>query len=513
MGTFKFKIDGKWLKIPTVQGKKGEKGDKPIAGLDYFTEEDKEVFKQAVVEDSKTEINEHTETKKIELDNYTTELETNLKTELDTYTVTKETELDTHKTALETEMSTTKDNLVQEIETEINTLTEEKQTEINNNATAKINEFNENTESYEKRIADLEHEEVTQTVAGTELTIKDAKESQVQKLYVIANSKYESEPTPYNPQNYESISELQIQAINNLFDKTTVTSGWLGTNLANNAGSEYRKSDYIKVEGYNSIDIYSDDYSDITANIAYIMYDFQKNAISAKLCPKSNASIKIPEAVSYIRYSLHKNQLDNLVISPKYQKIDIDLQGNLLNKIQIYKDYLLIDKLGNIKLFYRPVQTKSLTGNERITISSNAFPCFVIGNGTIDNSYKECTHFYTHVGVNYNSSDMNHTVYSGSGNLFFRFDELISKGVDAFKTFLKEQYENGTPVTFSYITKNVEFKVLDLGKVDIRLFEGANELKVVTNLGEADIQVTYIQDLDLRIKNIENAILSLGGNV
>lgn len=73
MGTFKFKIDGKWVKIPTVQGKRGEKGEKgdkgdkgdtgiqgeqgiqgiqgekgdaPEKGIDYWTDADKQDIKK-----------------------------------------------------------------------------------------------------------------------------------------------------------------------------------------------------------------------------------------------------------------------------------------------------------------------------------------------------------------------------------------------------------------------------------------------------------------------------------
>ena len=176
-----------------------------LADKGRFTEEDKETFKQAVVEESKTTINEHTETKKTELDNYTTEQKTSLKNELDTYEEEKETELNTHKATLETEMTNTKDSLVEEIETAkngfdenvtakitefnnnvteqtntfnsnaetktavFNTNASTKQTEYDNNATSKLEEynnnsttklaeFNENAESYEKRITDLEQE-------------------------------------------------------------------------------------------------------------------------------------------------------------------------------------------------------------------------------------------------------------------------------------------------------------------------------------------------------------------
>lgn len=46
MGTVKLKINGEWVKIPTVQGKRGEKGDTPQKGIDYWTDADKQDIKK-----------------------------------------------------------------------------------------------------------------------------------------------------------------------------------------------------------------------------------------------------------------------------------------------------------------------------------------------------------------------------------------------------------------------------------------------------------------------------------
>lgn len=116
-----------------------QKGEMPVNGVDYNTTEQKQEFKEAVVADSKAE-----------MDNYTTEK----KDELDTYTVDKKSELDTYKTDLEEEMSTTKDNLVKDINTtatenieEFNNNVETKTNTFNDNATTQTNNFNSNVES------------------------------------------------------------------------------------------------------------------------------------------------------------------------------------------------------------------------------------------------------------------------------------------------------------------------------------------------------------------------------
>ena len=163
-----------------------------LADKGHFTEEDKEEFKKAVVEESKTEINEHTGNKKTELNNYTTELEKSLENELDTYKTEKETQMDSHKATLETEMANKKDSLIEEIETAqngfdanaeektntFNSNVETKTTEFNNNSNAKTEEFNNNStekinafnSNAEEKIAeyDAHAEKLTNRIADLE---------------------------------------------------------------------------------------------------------------------------------------------------------------------------------------------------------------------------------------------------------------------------------------------------------------------------------------------------------
>lgn len=200
-----------------------------LADKGHFTEEDKEEFKKAVVADSKTEINEHTDTKKTELDNYTTEQEKSLKTELDTYTNTKKTELYTKETELETKMSNKKDELVKKIEdaqsgfdTHVATKTKEfddnvtkkttdfdtnaqdktneyndnhtaKLEEYNNNSKAKIEEFNDNAQSYATELDELANQMPWNTTEIAEsLHIEDSAKYSRNKLDVFGNLKQET---------------------------------------------------------------------------------------------------------------------------------------------------------------------------------------------------------------------------------------------------------------------------------------------------------------------------------
>ena len=77
--------------------------------------------------------------------------------------------------------------------------------------------------------------------------------------------------------------------------------------------------------------------------------------------------------------------------------------------------------------------------------------------------------------------------------------------VSEFKSWLQENnltvyYELATPETIS------------LGTIsNPEIFKGVNNIIVETNLGNMNVEVEYVEDLQKRIEKIEQAIISLGG--
>lgn len=122
-----------------------------IAEKGIFTEQDKESFKQAVVAESKTEMDTYTNGKKTEIDNYVEDCEDDLKSTLDSYETTKETELNgvasdnisafnRNAESKTSDFNTNATNKTNEFNTNATTKT----TEFNDNATEKIEDFNSN---------------------------------------------------------------------------------------------------------------------------------------------------------------------------------------------------------------------------------------------------------------------------------------------------------------------------------------------------------------------------------
>ena len=147
------------------KGNKGEKGDTPVAGVDYYTNEERERFKNAVIDASKQDIENLTETK-------ITEFNTNA----------------TEKT------NTFNSNSTQKI------------SDYNDNHTAKLNEYNRTAEevinSFDivSKYIDAEHDTVV-TDENIETTINDST-----KWYGKIDARGRTEQEQYNGKNLFNIS-------------------------------------------------------------------------------------------------------------------------------------------------------------------------------------------------------------------------------------------------------------------------------------------------------------------
>lgn len=183
-------------------GEKGDKGDtgpigpKPVNGVDYNTNAEREEFKNAVVADSKTDLEKYITEKETQLDNYTKEKETKLDTyvtdtvkpvidtyvtdttkkDIDAYEKEKEKVLDTYTDTKKTEI----DNYVTNTsKTVLDQYEKEKETELETAKDTAISEFDAHAESVLTETNDLFNALDTEKISGTELYIEDAKPCRV----------------------------------------------------------------------------------------------------------------------------------------------------------------------------------------------------------------------------------------------------------------------------------------------------------------------------------------------
>ena len=213
-----------------------EKGDKPINGVDYNTEEEKAEFKKEIISEGKTQLDEYNVTKKAELDAKEVELEgalTNKKDELiididDTlngfednveqkvadfntnasektasFNQNAQTQTSAFDSNAETQTekfntnATSKtngfDTNATEKTTSFDTNATEKTTAFDTNATSKTNEYNSNATQLTTQTDDLFDALTTNEASGTELYIEDAKACRI--LNTEIDGMYKQETT------------------------------------------------------------------------------------------------------------------------------------------------------------------------------------------------------------------------------------------------------------------------------------------------------------------------------
>ena len=200
------------------KGDKGDKGDtgdigpigpKPVNGIDYNTDAEKEEFKNAVVADSKADLeiyikekekhlDDYTEKKEKTLDNYVTDtvkpkidtyVEETTKKDIDEYEKKKETALDTYTDTKKTEI----DNYVTNTsKPALDQYEKDKETELETAKNTAISEYDAHAESVLTETNDLFNALDTEKISGTELYIEDAKPCRIMNTEIGGMYKQET---------------------------------------------------------------------------------------------------------------------------------------------------------------------------------------------------------------------------------------------------------------------------------------------------------------------------------
>ena len=201
------------------KGEKGEKGDtgdvgpigpKPVNGTDYNTNAEREEFKNAVVADSKADLEKYITEKETQLDNYTKDKETELddyvtdtvKPVIDTYvTDTTKKDIDAYEKEKEKVLDTYTDTKKTEIDNYVTNTSKpaldqyekDKEAELETAKDTAINEYDAHAESVLTETEDLFNALNTEKASGTELYIENAKPCRV--INAGINGMYKQETT------------------------------------------------------------------------------------------------------------------------------------------------------------------------------------------------------------------------------------------------------------------------------------------------------------------------------
>ncbi len=225
-----------------VDGRDGVDGHTPVKGEDYFTELEKTEFKNAVVADSKTDI--------------------------DIYTANKKKEFNDNSTAKLKEYN---DNATEKINT------------FNSNAEAKLNEFNENAESYEKRIAELETEnsELAQQLPWRTTAIADS-------IHVEDSAKYSRNKLDL----FGNLEQETSVMGNNIFDGIMeIGSINYSTGVDTDNTNTIRSKNYIDISDLTILRVVRND-GNVTNehSVGFRLYDANKNFIASKATTLGSAT-------------------------------------------------------------------------------------------------------------------------------------------------------------------------------------------------------------------------------
>ena len=136
----------------------------------------------------------------------------------------------------------------------------------------------------------------------------------------------------------------------------------------------------------------------------------------------------------------------------------------------------------------RKIKKLTLTGSEEVTLLENQYYKITLPTQITDRNNFLCSHFY--VGAYSDAIAQGQARGGGkpSYNFIFNYDNG-SGGTTGFKTFLANQYANGTPVSIWYVSDTESTEQITMPTVTT--VSGNNTLTVGTTLAPTKVGITY----------------------
>lgn len=563
-------------------GPQGDKGDKPVAGIDYFTEAEKNEFKNAVVESSKEDI--------------------------ETYTITKIKEYDDNATS----------------KTDI----------FNSNASNKVDEYNQNAESLINRLIETESENTRlredlnglpkRQASGENIDLSDSAEMRCE-LKISGNSKQESRsgknkfiPLPEgknsgltiirNKDGTYNISGTSINRVEHIafidLDKSQIKNGVTYVLSSNKSLPENMK---VRVEMYKGTatwvrsfapNIYINNpvstgiantenvtkvrflmlvESGTTIDIQNIGFQLEEGTIATeyeqygaspspdypsdkKSCGDNGSINEVICNKNMLNVSVLTDYFTNGIILTKYEGTNkIKLNGTSTDKFTIHSKYLDLKRFKIGKKYSLSKDFSNINFNFEVFENGSNTASIWANSIVMQESYTKIRLYLQNnsKGVTFNNQEIALQLEEGDATEIVEHKEqtytiptqqpMRSVG-DTRDTFIKKngkRYEhhpivriesyNGETITSEYMSNTGELSTgatvdyISETPLDIECTEEqstildqiekeAKTYKNVTHIYSTDnvspkVEVTYKKDIDTMITNIEQAILSQGGNI
>lgn len=189
--------------------------------------------------------------------------------------------------------------------------------------------------------------------------------------------------------------------------------------------------------------------------------------------------------------------------------IPISLNGNTLSKVGDIKDKLRIYRNGDVEIEKR-VGKYVFTGNEELyNLTYNRVSALIpndykkVANSNVPNLLSNC-----YKSVARNKSDTNNSVSflsTEDENFGTILCDILHNNKDSMRSFLKSNYENGTPIYILYELATPQ--TIKLSPITpIELWQGTNMFKLITNL-DTTFEVEYIVNKDSVLNEVQTAML------
>ena len=403
----------------------------------------------------------------------------------------------------------------------------------------------------------------TQKASGENVYIEDAQNYPLISLKGEGKSIQEVDPTPENPQEIKVINETSYIGIgSNFYNVNDVTKktegitvdedGWITATYDNTNGTSTKYLNYytsnLKIQEATQYAIFTEIKS-VSGNGTLLpistdwktppnegqfrqdlKYTFSSvsNGVIKKTIQTSESNFSALKQVglrSFVQFATGESGSitfrisvikdtnvtpENFVYeSYKESTVAIDLKGNELASAGTVTDKLLVDRKGNIAI-EKNIAKVVLNGSESWNVQQTGTPnwFYSLSNFVRDkiltfnegNNMALSNYFISNFIA---TSNTNEGMYIDSNKethekplLRIRYGN--EQSLTSFKTLLSEHN-----LEVYYILATLE--IINLGTIENpELFKGVNNIVVETNLGNMQIEVEYVEDLQKRIKELEN---------
>ena len=354
--------------------------------------------------------------------------------------------------------------------------------------------------------------------------------------------KYGKTPTKENPSpikyakgNYEIVNQNK-----NIFDKNNgiLNGKYFGDNggiTTSTGANNYLQEVYYTVNSNKCT---------FSGNINYIRvceYDSEKNFIKiTNSYTAQKATITFGETTKYYRVSfvgdLNSFQIElgenaSSLVEHEKETSPLHLGNYKLAEVGNSKDcfditytdengYKKITKVDYVEGAKVHVFDGTETINKASTTDADRYTCpDLVGK----HGGKILSNYFTNNQATANVGDI--WLSTGNGQVYFNFAEYNASNVDNVKTWLTEKFNEGNPIEILYeATNSIITEVTDATLIaELEALLNVMTYSEITNIStsstddlekaELKLNVDYFKSNLARIKNIEQAIISLGGNV